>query len=111
MFLFSIAIYLSTDEYLSPDDLDLLYETSEFASKLLKHGALPGETITVRDLAGTILWDIIGGEMFNVIMLSSEFMLISAKLICDDWKVLDGCKICSVTYVGHSINEPSEYRL
>ena len=54
LFLFSIAIYLSTDDYLSPDDLDLLYETSEFASKLLKQGALPGETITVRDLAGTM---------------------------------------------------------
>ena len=85
LFLFSIAIYISTDEYLSPDDLDLLYETSEFASKFLKQGALPAETITVRDLAGTILSVITGAKCLMSLFYSSEFILISAKLV---WKVL-----------------------
>ena len=53
--LFSVAIYVSVDEYLSPDDLDLLYETSDFFSNIVKQGAKPGDTITVRDLKGNLI--------------------------------------------------------
>ncbi len=37
---------------LGADDLDLLYETSSFASRALKLGGAPGETVLVRDLSG-----------------------------------------------------------
>ena len=45
---------------MSPDDLDLLYETSDFTSKILKQGAKPGDTVMVRDLTGKLLTSVLG---------------------------------------------------